>query len=138
MMDTPDGNYSMGGCSLGISSSSEVKEEAWAFIKAAFVSAEGAKYLASTTGALSVWEPVHVDEPEVFMSEDAFFGGQDITAKFVSIAREMSIPQQTKYDSSVSAALAYALELMIYDDADLDTMMAEAIAILEQDISVIQ
>lgn len=138
MMDTPDGNYSMGGCSLGISSSSEVKEEAWAFIKEVFVSEDGAKLLAGTTGALSVWEPVHESEPEVFSAKDDFFAGQDITAKFVEIAREMSIPQQTKYDSSVSAALAFALEVMIYEDADLETMKAEAMAILEQDISLIQ
>lgn len=138
MMDAPGGNFSMGGCSLGITSTSEVKEAAWAFIKTCFVSVEGAKHLANTTGALSVWKPVYDIEPEVFKVEDPYFGGQDITSKFIDIARHITVNEQTKYDSSLNAALAYAMELMIYEDADLDTMKAETIKLLKDDIAVIQ
>jgi len=138
IMDTPDGNYSMGGCSLGISSKSEVKEEAWEFIKTCFLSVDGAKHLVSTTGALAAWEPVYEQEAEYFSNQDEYFGGQDITTKFIEIAKEITVSEQTKYDSSVSVALGHAMEMMIYDDADLNTMMEEAISLLEEDISVIE
>lgn len=138
MMDAPGGNFSMGGCSLGISSKSKVKEAAWEFIKTCFLSAEGAKHLVGATGVLSVWEPIYETDPEIFKLEDPYFGGQDITSKFINIAHNISVNEQTKYDSSVNAALAFAMELMIYEDADLETMKDEAIKLLNDDISVIQ
>ncbi len=137
LMEIPGGNISMGGSSLAISKSSEVKEEAFDFINHVFLTQDGADMMAAEMGALSAYKDAYIgDVGSIYGEENEYFGGQDIISKFIDIAEDLPEQIVLKYSGAEDAAIKASIEAMIMNQVTLEEMVdvAKDRLIMEIDI----
>lgn len=82
LMNTPEGNISWGGTSLGISKTCKDKRLAWEFVRFATLSTEGAKALNSIGLFTSAIQP-YEEMPELKSYKSKWFGEQDLGEFFM-------------------------------------------------------
>lgn len=104
LMTPPGGGFSWGGTAYAIPSknSDEQKELAWTWIKYFTMSEEGGRNFYKGQQTPNLYKPMY--ETDVYKGEaDPFFGGQNVTAKFIEISQNPNTSSRplTKYDATV-------------------------------------
>jgi multiple sugar transport system substrate-binding protein len=121
LMMPATGGYSCGGTSLGITNTSECKEEAWEFIHWCLMTKDGAEMMRDK---LNFFVPTteFYEDPDFVGGADEFFGGQDIGSfLYGDIASSIATLNVSKYDQTV-IDIRDLLAVAIMDD---DSMTAE-------------
>lgn len=110
IMNAPGGGYLNGGTIVGIPKDSKNKDAAFAFIQWLYLSQNGAKSNLEHLGYFSPFKNVYKD-PQFYSQADPYFGGQDVLAKFASIANNVIIPPPvTKYDKEINDSFSLAVK----------------------------
>ncbi len=117
LMNAPEGNISWGGTTLGISKTCKDKELAWAFVKYATLSTEGARALNSIGFMTSAKKP-YEEAPELKSFKSSWFGDQDLGKMFLEeIVPNISIRTMNLDDNIIHNALNLVTTSLINDPA---------------------
>ena len=101
LMMPAGGGYSCGGTSLGITNTSDAKEDAWKFIHWCLMTKEGAEMMRDELNFFVAVKEFYSD-PEFVGGADEFFGGQNVNDFFYNkIATSISTLNVSKYDQTV-------------------------------------
>ena len=112
------GGYSCGGTSLGITNTSDAKEDAWKFIHWCLMTKDGAVMMKEKLNFFIALKEVYED-PDFLGGPDEFFGGQNINDFFYNkIATSISTLDVSVYDQTV-IDIRDLLATAISDDPDL-------------------
>ncbi len=134
IMNIPGGNISMGGASVAISSSSEVKEEAFDFIKHIFLRQEGGGVIPET-GALSACQAAYTLEGNAALANpEPYFGYQDISAKYIEAAKHLPNLPVTKYSQIEDNGIKKGVEAFLMQNASEEEMIEIVRIELEKEI----
>lgn len=101
LMMPATGGYSCGGTSLGITNTSEVKEEAWEFIHWCLMTRDGAEMMRDK---LNFYVPTKefYEDSSFIGGANEWFGGQDVDSfLYKDIASSISTLTVSKYDQTV-------------------------------------
>ena len=125
LMMPATGGYSCGGTSLGITNTSDCKDEAWQFINWCLMTKDGAEMMRDR---LNFFVPTKefFDDPEFIGGEDEFFGGQDIESFFYKdIVNSIGTLTVSQYDQTV-IDIRDLLAIAVMDDPNMTA--ADALA----------
>lgn len=118
LMMPATGGYSCGGTSLGITNTSEVKDEAWQFIHWCLMTREGAEMMRDKLNFFVATKEFY-DDTDFIGGADEFFGGQDIeTFLYKNIAESIGTLNVSKYDQTV-IDIRDLLSTAIMDDSGM-------------------
>lgn len=140
LMTPPGGGYSSGGTAYAIPKVKDEhqKELAWAWIHYMTMSQEGAKDFYEGNATPILYKPAY--DTDLYNGEpDEYFGGQNVTAKFVEIAQNPNTKSRaiTKYDQTISDMQAQ-IEQDIKDGTSADDAYAEFKKMVKQQIPEIE
>lgn len=118
LMMPAGGGYSCGGTSLGITNTSDAKEDAWKFIHWCLMTKDGANMMKEQLNFFVAVKEFYED-PDFLGGGDEFFGGQNINDFFYNkIATSIATLNVSKYDQTV-IDIRDLLATAISDDPDL-------------------
>lgn len=118
LMMPATGGYSCGGTSLGITNTSDTKDEAWQFINWCLMTKDGAEMMRDKLSFFVAVKEFY-DDPTFIGGEDEFFGGQDIESFFYKkIAQNISTLNVSQYDQTV-IDIRDLLSTAIMDDTSM-------------------
>ncbi len=111
LMLPPEGPFSWGGTTFGITKNSKNKELAWLYIKWLLLSEEGA----NVSKSLDFYVPLKsvYEDPGFASSPDSFFAGQDIGAFWIQeVVPAIDTPQISQYDSIVNDSTSLVMNVL--------------------------
>lgn len=112
------GGYSCGGTSLGITKTSDAKEDAWKFIHWCLMTKDGAEMMKNNMNFFTAVEEIYED-PEFLGGGDEFFGGQNVNDFFYNkCAASITTLDVSVYDQTV-IDIRDLLATAISDEPDL-------------------
>lgn len=116
LMLPPEGACIWGGTAIGLTNTSQHKEEAWEFLDY-FLSDEGISLSKSSSGFFTHVKSAY-DNEEFTSWTTAQFGAQDIGEKFFSDAfTSAQVREVTQYDEQIDSAANLVLQSMITDSS---------------------
>ena len=123
LMNIPGGNVSIGGTSVAISTTSEVKAEAFDFIQQVFLTQQGAKVM-TTAGALSACQAAYTLDNKVMLTNpEPYFGHQNISDKYIQAAQHLPNLPVTKYSQLEDQAIKKGVEAYLMQNVSLNEMI---------------
>lgn len=133
LMNTPEGNVSWGGTTLGITKNCSDKRLAWEFIKYACLSTEGAKASGSIGYFTSAIKP-YEEYPELKNFTSAWFGDQNLGEMFIDeIAPNITRRPMNLDDNAVHETLNLVTTAMTNDTS---MTAAQAMAMLKEELEL--
>ena len=130
------GGFSCGGTSLGITNTSDAKEDAWKFIYWCLMTKDGAEMMRDELNFF-VAVKEFFDDPDFVGGSDEFFGGQNVNDFFYNkIATSISSLTISKYDQTV-IDIRDLLATAISDDPDMTAEDAMAEGMEEAEMKIL-
>ena len=129
IVHAPEANYNWGGSFVSIPEQSEVKDEAWEFVKYAVASVDGQNAMFKPTGVFPAYKPAWQDP--LYSEPVDFFGGQAAFQVWTEIADNIPAIFRTPNDLQLDDIVNAELMLVLNEgkDPELAVIDAEAEAL---------